>query len=575
MSYTEATQFSDLAFFQWGNVSAPNPTLAAPLLPADTTVYFSSPPLDHEGNVIAKAFLIDVKKSDGYCMTAYIAAGAMSTDGLSATVVQGIRLEGLDFTTSDTALIPSDGFNAGDSIGCNISGVIGAMIKGAIDGTIASGGTGLIMGTEPGAGGETVTLYRTTTAGVKLGILRWDITTGKIQYSNDGSTWVNFEDVTASNLVLISATDSTPGYLNDKITVTQGDNITFTKTVINPGANESVDILASVDVTTAVDDELDSREVVEHETYAPAYLTGGSSATSNYLLWLGTSDGEFSFTLDGVARNITGLDFTSVTSMDDVAAVIQVGIRALTSSTETVVWSTDHFILTSADTTSSSAITVLAAVGGGTDISGVTASDPNMDADAGNGTVTVAILDPTADSGKIPSLTSDGLVDKSLLGDDYTAKGDLVVGTGANTKAILNVGSDGQIMFADSGESTGVKWGDASSIALASSGGDFLTSSGTTVVTHNLGKTPKLINFRAAAQGAADAWSTGTSNNHCIYWTNSSVGDTTVSQAIYLFDGSSNSSLGTIGNINSTTFTVTWSVAGSGISGKILWDAIG
>ncbi len=68
------------------------------------------------------------------------------------------------------------------------------MMVEAMQGNIATGGAGITIGTEPGAGGETTTIYRTTTAGVKLGIFRWILGTGKTQYSNDGSVWVNIED---------------------------------------------------------------------------------------------------------------------------------------------------------------------------------------------------------------------------------------------------------------------------------------------------------------------------------------------------------------------------------------------
>ncbi len=52
--------------------------------------------------------------------------------------------------------------------------------------------------------------------------------------------------------------------------------------------------------------------------------------------------------------------------------------------------------------------------------------------------------------------------DLSALATDalWEAKGDLVVGTGANTAARLALGADGQIIYADSGEATGMRWGD-------------------------------------------------------------------------------------------------------------------
>lgn len=121
--------------------------------------------------------------------------------------------------------------------------------------------------------------------------------------------------------------------------------------------------------------------------YNPAYLTGGTAATTIIATWVAVTNGSFSITIDGVVRNVSSLDFSGCTTMAEVAIVIQTGIRALTSGEETVEWDLDHFIISSANRTSSSAITVTSATGGGTDISGV-GTTPFMDAESGQGTVT-------------------------------------------------------------------------------------------------------------------------------------------------------------------------------------------
>jgi hypothetical protein len=58
--------------------------------------------------------------------------------------------------------------------------------------------------------------------------------------------------------------------------------------------------------------------------------------------------------------------------MANVASTLQTALRAETGGLETVVWSTDKFIITSADDRSTSAITVTTTSTGtvGTDISG-------------------------------------------------------------------------------------------------------------------------------------------------------------------------------------------------------------
>lgn len=117
-----------------------------------------------------------------------------------------------------------------------------------------------------------------------------------------------------------------------------------------------------------------------------ATLVSGNAATSNPVTWAAVSDGEFAITIDGTARDITGLDFSSVTTMAEVAAVIQAGIRSVTGSTETCTWTVATSIFTITSTTS---ITVASAVaaGAGTDISGVGAT-AFLDAETGRGTAT-------------------------------------------------------------------------------------------------------------------------------------------------------------------------------------------
>lgn len=130
--------------------------------------------------------------------------------------------------------------------------------------------------------------------------------------------------------------------------------------------------------------------------YTPAYLTGDTGAQSTAATWAAVTNGSFRITLNGSAYNIDGINFTGCATMAAVAAVIQTAIRAMTGSTETCVWSTNKFVITSANTSFTSAITVLSTSTGtvGTDISGAGAADW-MDADTGNGTATAAVLAST------------------------------------------------------------------------------------------------------------------------------------------------------------------------------------
>ena len=131
--------------------------------------------------------------------------------------------------------------------------------------------------------------------------------------------------------------------------------------------------------------------------YSSAFLTGGGSATAVIGTWTVVNDGSFNITIDGTVRSVTALDFSADTDMDEIASTIQAGIRALTAKYETVTWSTDHFIVSSGDTSDDSAITVTSAQGAGTDISGA-GGTPFMDSEVGNGVVTNALTDVEADT---------------------------------------------------------------------------------------------------------------------------------------------------------------------------------
>lgn len=123
--------------------------------------------------------------------------------------------------------------------------------------------------------------------------------------------------------------------------------------------------------------------VLRDEGITPAYLTGDTGAESVPATWEAVTDGSFRITINDMPYNIDGIDFTGDTTMDNVAATIQAAIRALTEGLETVVWSSDHFVITTVAGLLS-AITVTSTSTGtvGTDISGAGGSDW-MDADSG------------------------------------------------------------------------------------------------------------------------------------------------------------------------------------------------
>jgi hypothetical protein len=151
MAYTPITEINDpaLNYFQWSTPTYPTPMLAASIDDDDTTIYFTAPPTDREGNVITGNFLFGTQKANGYIETIYVPDAGMSADGLTATgCVRGVRLSGLDVTTGDSDLAVAH--LKDQPVFCNISATIQAItisaLTAGIGGNIKFNGRPLYMG---------------------------------------------------------------------------------------------------------------------------------------------------------------------------------------------------------------------------------------------------------------------------------------------------------------------------------------------------------------------------------------------------------------------------------------------
>lgn len=105
------------------------------------------------------------------------------------------------------------------------------------------------------------------------------------------------------------------------------------------------------------------------DTPQSGFLTTGQ--TGEIAAFTAISDGSFAVSIDAVSYDVTALDFTSATNLDDCATIIQAGIIAAGGAAG-VVHDGISFVITSAATGDGSSVSVLAPVDPvtGTDISG-------------------------------------------------------------------------------------------------------------------------------------------------------------------------------------------------------------
>ena len=132
-------------------------------------------------------------------------------------------------------------------------------------------------------------------------------------------------------------------------------------------------------------------------------------------------------------------------------------------------------------------------------------------------------------SGLSTSLT--GKVDKSL----YTAKGDVIIGTGAGAVQAITIGADGRALVADATQPTGVKWADVSvNTSAFVQKGDALFN----VKDYGaLGDGKRLTGVTSSSASASVTVSTGTFTNADIgkiaaVYTNGAAGTITTIQSV-------------------------------------------
>jgi len=122
-------------------------------------------------------------------------------------------------------------------------------------------------------------------------------------------------------------------------------------------------------------------------------LVGGGNAETTLATWTAITTGAFKISIDGEEEDITGLNFSAASDMDDVADVIETALQAVgtgTWSTATCVWDGVKFVITSGTTGTASTVSVTSAPTSGASIVAL------MDNDADNGTAFAGIAAETS-----------------------------------------------------------------------------------------------------------------------------------------------------------------------------------
>lgn len=139
------------------------------------------------------------------------------------------------------------------------------------------------------------------------------------------------------------------------------------------------------------------------------------------------------------------------------------------------------------------------------------------------------ITEVTAGTGISGGGTSGAVTITNSMATTIDAKGDLIVGTGADTFGRLAVGTNDYVLTAASGETTGLKWAAipsaGSNWSLLNAGGTALTGAQTVTVTGISGKDKIMVLIQGASSASASSYITvqlnsDTNTNYYFYGIN-------------------------------------------------------
>ena len=280
---TATTKFQKTYYGNIETVTAPNPRLSAELSSTATTVYLTSGLLTNAGAKPTDTTILGIKNRDtGYTELIAVTSANVSTDGKTlSNVVRGLARDGdagTDLTTSVTANQTSHPQDS--EVRVTVAPQIFEMMKQALQGAIASGGTSWSIGTD-------------TDVDIKVYAANGDANKPYWGYSSASNVWV-FSNDGVSSTPFGTGAGVTGG---DGITVTAGDiGADLTDTVIYKNARTGNEI--RVPITAVGDGKLD-------KTFMPTYVEN--------LIDSGTTVAEIDQALDGISANVTAANLGTLT----------------------------------------------------------------------------------------------------------------------------------------------------------------------------------------------------------------------------------------------------------------------
>lgn len=186
------TQVTDWEFLKTGTIDIPDVRLANASASGGSSLTFDSDLEDESGNQITKACILGFEVG-GKTMEVYIAAGGFTSKTAATITTRPLLRGGLDITTADSSDFD---LPATTPVKFTVSALQAEQQRAFTQGEIASGANNLVIGDGTASN---MTLSVKDNVSTK-GLVRRNNSTGLAQYSNDGTTFINFDTAPPANV---------------------------------------------------------------------------------------------------------------------------------------------------------------------------------------------------------------------------------------------------------------------------------------------------------------------------------------------------------------------------------------